>query len=221
MKLNLKERLQSLKMVAGLATFLKNPGSLDSVFAVAASLKDSPLGEQMVQHLLADHQFRSLVDEGWRPAPINLDQLQQLPEGSLGRVYADQLIRQGITPDTLIDPSPVTNPREFVVHRLKETHDIVHVLTGFGIDGISELGLQAQNRSPLVVMLIFGGLLSALQNNESLAPLLRALAHGFQMGLDADLVIARKLEDGWERPLQEWRRDLKLPSAPGEDSQQC
>jgi hypothetical protein len=35
MKLNLKERLQSLKMVAGLATFLKNPGSLDSVFAVA------------------------------------------------------------------------------------------------------------------------------------------------------------------------------------------
>lgn len=225
MKLNLKERLQSLKMVAGLATFLKNPGSLDSVFAVAASLKDSPLGEQMVQHLLADHQFRSLVDEGWRPAPINLDQLQQLPEGSLGRVYADQLIRQGITPDTLIDPSPVTNPREFVVHRLKETHDIVHVLTGFGIDGVSELGLQgfnlAQNRSPLAVMLIFGGLLSALQNNESLAPLLRALAHGFQMGLDADLVIARKLEDGWDRPLADWRRDLKLPSAPGEDSQQC
>ena len=152
MKLNLKERLQSLKMVAGLATFLKNPGSLDSVFAVAASFKDSPLGEQMVQHLLADNEFRSLVDEGWRPAPINLDQLQQLPEGSLGRVYADQLIRQGITPDTLIDPSPVTNAQEFVVHRLKETHDIVHVLTGFGIDGVSELGLQgfnlAQNRSP-------------------------------------------------------------------------
>jgi ubiquinone biosynthesis protein Coq4 len=42
MKLNLKERLQSLKMV---------------------------------QHLLADHQFRSLMDEGWRPASIHLDQL--------------------------------------------------------------------------------------------------------------------------------------------------
>lgn len=224
MKLNLKERLQSLRMVAGLATFLKNPDSLDSVFAVASSLKDSPLGEQMVQHLLADTRFRQLVDEGWRPQPIDLDQLQILPEGSLGRCYADQLIRQGITPDTLIDPSPVTNAQEFVVHRLKETHDIVHVLTGFGIDGVSELGLQgfnlAQNRSPLAVMLIFGGMLSALQNNESLAPLLRALAHGFQMGLDADLVIARKLEDGWERPLQEWRRDLKLPSAPGDNSQQ-
>ena len=216
MRIKLKERLQSLKLLAGLAAFLKNPGSLDSVFAVGASLKDSPLGKQMVEHLLEDHQFRSLVDEGWRPAPINLEQLQELPEGSLGRVYADQLISQGITPDSLIDPSPVTNSQDFVVHRLKETHDIVHVLTGFGIDGASELGLQgfnlAQNRSPLAVMLIFGGMLSALQNDEPLAPMLRALAHGFQMGLDADLVIARKLEDGWDRPLADWRLELNLPA---------
>ena len=89
MNLNLKERLQSLKMVASLAAFLKNPGSLDSVFAVAASLKDSPLGGQMVQHLLANPQFKALVDEGWRPQPIDLQRLRLLPEGSLGRCYAD------------------------------------------------------------------------------------------------------------------------------------
>ncbi len=219
MKFNLKERLQNLKMVAALATFLKDPGSLDSVFAVAGSLKDSPLGDQMVQHLLADPQFRSLVDEGWRPQPIDLQQLQILPKGSLGRCYADQLINQGITPDTLIDPSLVTSAQEFVVHRLKETHDIVHVLTGFGIDGASELGLQgfnlAQNRSPLAVMLIFGGMLSSLQNGESLEPMLKALARGFQMGLEAELVIARKLEDNWERPLLEWRQELRLPAQSG------
>jgi len=214
MKLNLKERLQSLKMVAGLAKFLKNPDSLESVFAVAGSLKDSPLGEQMVSHLLADGHFKQLVEDSWRPQAINLDALKALPAGSLGRCYADQLTSQGITPDTLIDPSPVTNAQEFVMHRLKETHDIVHVLTGFGIDGASELGLQgfnlAQNRSPLAVMLIFGGMLSALQNGESLEPMLKALARGFQMGLEAELVIARKLEDSWERPLQEWRQELKL-----------
>ncbi len=215
MKLNLKERLQSLKMVAALATFLKNPESLESVLAVAGSLKDSPLGDQMVQHLLANPQFKSLINEGWRPQAIDLQQLQVLPEESLGRCYADQLISQGITPDTLIDPSPVTNAQEFVVHRLKETHDIVHVLTGFGIDGASEIGLQgfnlAQNRSPLAVMLIFGGMLNSLQNGESLEPMLKALARGFQMGLEAELVIARKLEDNWERPLLEWKQELKLP----------
>ncbi|NKB74434.1 MAG: hypothetical protein GKR83_07940 [Synechococcus sp. s2_metabat2_7] len=218
MKLKLHERLQSLKMVAGLATFLKDPSSLDSIFAVSNSVKDGPLGEQTVRHLLSNSQFKALVDEGWRPARIDLQKLQTLPEGSLGRCYADQLINQGITPDTLIDPSPVTNENEFVIHRLKETHDIVHVLTGFGVDGISEIGLQgfnlAQNRSPLAVMLIFGSMLSSLQNDDPLEPLLRALAHGFQMGLDAELVVGRKLEEGWERPLQEWRKELKLPLRP-------
>jgi ubiquinone biosynthesis protein COQ4 len=218
MQLKLHERIQSLKIVAGLATFLKDPSSLDSIFAVSNSVKDGPLGEQTVRHLLSNSQFKALVDEGWRPAQIDLQKLQTLPEGSLGRCYADQLISQGITPDTLIDPSPVTNANEFVIHRLKETHDIVHVLTGFGVDGISEIGLQgfnlAQNRSPLAVMLIFGSMLSSLQNDDPLEPLLRALAHGFQMGLDAELVVGQKLEEGWERPLQEWRKELRLPLRP-------
>jgi len=215
MRINLQERLQSLKLLAGLTSFLKNPGSLESVFAVANSVKDGPLGDQMMRHLLKDSQFKSLVKERWRPQPIDLSALQTLPEGSLGRCYADQLIRQDITPETLIDPSPVDSEKDFIVHRLKETHDITHVLTGFGIDGASELGLQgfnlAQNRSPLAVMLIFGGMLSALQNDEALSPMLRALAKGFQMGLDAELVIARKLEDGWDRPLADWQRELNLP----------
>ena len=214
MKLNLRSRLQSLKLVAGLATFLKNPG-LESVFAVAGSLQDSPMAEKMESHLMADARIQDMVNQGWRPQPIDLNDLQKLPEGSLGRSYADQLVSQGIDPYVLIDPTPVTSPKEFIVHRLKETHDIVHVLTGFGIDGVSEIGLQgfnlAQNRSPLAVMLIFGSMLSALQEDDPLGPLLHALAHGFQMGLDADLVIAYKLEEGWERPLAQWREQLRLP----------
>ena len=214
MQLKLQERLQNLKMLASLATFLKNPGSLDSVFAVANSVKDSPLAEQMKRHLLIHPQFSALVKEGWRPKAIDLTELQKLPDGTLGRCYADQLISQGITPDALIDPSPISNDAEYITHRLRETHDIIHVLTGFGIDGDSELGLQgfnlAQTRSPLAVMLIFGGMLAALQDDEPLAPMLRAMARGFQLGLHAELVIAHKLEEGWDRPLQDWRQELKL-----------
>ena len=217
MQLKLQERLQSLKMLASLATFLKNPGSLDSVFAVANSVKGSSLAEQMMRHLLEHPQFSALIKDGWRPKAINLTELQKLPNGTLGRCYADQLISQGITPAALIDPSPINNDADYITHRLRETHDIIHVLTGFGIDGDSELGLQgfnlAQTRSPLAVMLIFGGMLAALQNDEPLAPMLRALARGFQLGLDADLVIARKLEDGWDKPLQQWREELHLPTS--------
>jgi ubiquinone biosynthesis protein COQ4 len=214
MLFNLEQRLQSLRMVAGLADFLKQPDSLESVFKLAGSLKNSALSAQMFRHLLDQPQMAALVAENWRPPVINLDDLEQLPAGSLGHEYAHQLRSQGLTPDSLIDPNPITSPQDYVTHRLRETHDIVHVLTGFGVDGAGELGLQAfnlaQNRSPLAAMLIFGGMLSSLQHDEPLEPLLSALARGFDLGLRAQCVIAQKLEEGWERPLADWQRELRL-----------
>ena len=218
MLFNLKQRLQSLRMVASLAAFLKKPSELDSVFGVVSSLQDSPLATQMQRHLLADPAMAALVAEQWRPVPVDIGLLANLPEGSLGRTYAEQLQRLGLTPESLIDPKPITTPEEYLTHRLRETHDIVHVLTGFGIDGPGELGLQAFNlaqlRSPLAVLLIFGGLLSALQDDKPLEPLLNALARGFELGLKARCLITFKLEEGWERPLADWRLELGLPESP-------
>jgi ubiquinone biosynthesis protein Coq4 len=212
---NLPQRLQSLRMVAALGKFLKNPDQLDSVFAVAQSLQNSPLANQMHRHLLANPQMAELVETGWRPPAIDLDALDALPEDSLGHTYARHLKEQGLDPAALIDPSPITSSRDYLVHRLRETHDIVHVLTGFGTDGIGELGLQAFNlaqvRSPLAAMLIFGGLLKTLEDDEPIAPLLKALSQGFEMGMAARCLIAYRLEDHWERPLGEWRCELGLP----------
>ena len=213
--LNLDRRLQSLRMVAGLATFLKNPDSLESVYAISTSLANSPLATQMVRHLLAKPAMAALVAENWRPPPLDLDALAQQPPGSLGHDYAHQLRSLGFTPLQELHPTRTDTPQEYITSRMRETHDIVHVLTGFGVDPASELGLQgfnlAQTRSPLAVMLIFGGLLNALKHDEPIEPLLRALARGFDLGLQADCVIAQKLEEGWERPLADWQRQLGLP----------
>ena len=218
MLFNLKERIQGLRMLHGLGQYMQNPTDLQSVYAVAASVQGSPMAAQMMRHMLAQPGIAAMIQEQWRPAPIDLDALEQLPAGSLGQCYASQLKSQGITPDTLIDPAPITSDQEFIVHRLKETHDIVHVLTGFGVDGVGEIGLQAfnlaQNRSPLAVLLIFGGMLKTLQDDRPLEALLHAISRGFEMGLKAECVVACKLEDAWERPLSEWRAELKLPQSP-------
>ena len=212
---NLKERLQSLRMLKGLGQFLQHPDDLQSVYAVAASVQGSPLAAQMLRHMLAQPGIATMIQEQWRPAPIDLDALEQLPVGSLGHCYASQLKAQGITPQTLIDPAPITSDKDFIVHRLKETHDIVHVLTGFGVDGVGEIGLQAfnlaQNRSPLAVLLIFGGMLKTLQDDRPLEGLLHAISRGFEMGLKANCVVSYRLEDAWQRPLNEWRAELNLP----------
>ena len=212
---NLNQRIQSLRMLAGLGKFLQHPDDLQSVYAVAASVQGSPMAAQMMRHMLSQPGIAAMIQQQWRPAPIDLDALEQLPPGSLGHCYASQLKSQGITPQTLIDPTPITSDKEFIVHRLKETHDIVHVLTGFGVDGVGEIGLQAfnlaQNRSPLAVLLIFGGMLKTLQDDEPLEELLHAISRGFEMGLKAECVVGSRLEDAWERPLNEWRMELNLP----------
>ena len=95
MQFNLKSRLQSLKLVSGLATFLKNPESLEGVFAVSRSLQNSTLSAHMFRHLLANPELAALVQENWRPGSIDLDALLAFPEGSLGHVYAHQLRAQG------------------------------------------------------------------------------------------------------------------------------
>ena len=212
---NLNQRIQSLRMLAGLGKCLQHPDDLQSVYAVAASVQGSPMAAQMMRHMLSQPGIAAMIQQQWRPAPIDLDALEQLPPGSLGHCYASQLKSQGITPQTLIDPTPITSDKEFIVHRLKETHDIVHVLTGFGVDGVGEIGLQAfnlaQNRSPLAVLLIFGGMLKTLQDDEPLEELLHAISRGFEMGLKAECVVGYRLEDAWERPLNEWRMELNLP----------
>ncbi|MFM8605916.1 MAG: Coq4 family protein [Cyanobium sp.] len=217
MLFNLDQRLQSLRMVAGLAAFLKNPESLESVYRVAGSLQNSPLATQMLRHLLEQPAMAALVAENWRPPPLDLEALEQLPPDSLGHAYAHQMRSLGFTPLQQLHPTPTETPQQYVTSRMRETHDIVHVLTGFGVDAASELGLQAfnlaQTRSPLAVMLIFGGLLSALQQDEPLEPLLSALSRGFDLGLQADCVVAQKLEAGWDRPLADWQRQLGLPVA--------
>jgi ubiquinone biosynthesis protein COQ4 len=158
-----------------------NPDELNSVFAVVRSLQGSPLAAQMQRHLLANPAMAALVESNWRPAPIDLETLSALPEGSLGRTYADQLKSLGLTPESLIDPQPITSPADYITYRPRETHDIIHVLTGFG---------------------------------TPLKPPLRVLAHGFQLGLAAECLITFKLEEGWVRPLSEWRQELGLPETP-------
>lgn len=77
---NLKQRIQSLRMVAGLAAFLKNPGELGSVFSVLRRLQGSPLAVQMQRHLLANPSMAALVESHWRPAPIDLEALSALAQ---------------------------------------------------------------------------------------------------------------------------------------------
>ena len=171
----------------------------------------------MVNYLLDNPSMAALIIEHWRPAHTALEVLETLPPSSLGYIYSRHMRRQELSPASVIDASPITSSHEYIFHRVRETHDIIHVLTGFDIDAAGELGIQgfilAQIRSPLAVFFIFGGILAAMKNQLLLDKLLKSLARGFELGLQAQCVIACKPEDGWDRPLVDWQQELGLPAS--------
>ena len=213
----LARRFASLRMAIRFVDFINNPESLSKIIGLADGIAGSPLSRQMVNYFLDNPTMAALIIEHWRPAPIALEVLETLPPSSLGYIYSRHMRRQELSPASVIDASPITSSHEYIFHRVRETHDIIHVLTGFGIDAAGELGIQgfilAQIRSPLALFFIFGGILATMKNQLPLDKLLKSLARGFELGLQAQCVIACKLEDGWDRPLVDWQQELGLSAS--------
>ena len=78
-----------------------------------------------------------------------------------------------------------------------------------------EIGLQAfhltQFPYPLGAVLTAQALVSATLGAPELLPeLVETIRTGLQMGLEARPLFAQRWEEGWERPLHEWREALQL-----------
>jgi ubiquinone biosynthesis protein Coq4 len=194
-----------------------DPHLLQDMFRLQEALEDTSLGKSALDNLLEHPSLRALVDEGWRPEKIELEKLNIMPAGSLGKVLASNLIHDGFDPALILnmDPFPVDSGREFVIHRNWQTHDIFHTLTGFDINNCGELGLQAfyyaQTRQPLHLCIMFKFLFFTTSHDMDFKEALLGIARGFQLGLNAPLLYSYKFEDAWDRTLTDWRKELCLP----------
>ncbi len=219
MKINIKERLASLKEVAALAEFLREPDQLDSIFKLAQNMKQSDLASYMHDVLMADKSMREMIAERWQPTHYSLQELQKLPEGTLGNAYANQLLALNLSPDDLLPKGEIKTDLDYIQLRLRQTHDIMHVITGFKTNAAGEIGLQAFNlaqiKSPVSALIIFGGILSGLKrkSNSSLDDLLIALSKGFRMGEEAVTLQTQKLEAEWGTNLEELRKRYRVDPA--------
>jgi ubiquinone biosynthesis protein COQ4 len=108
----------------------------------------------------------------------------------------------------------VEDDATYIALRRSQTHDIHHMITGFGTDLPSELGLQAfefaQMRSPLALTLLASGAVHALSKPVELEHTIHLMHKGWQMGLKAKPFMAQKWEDHWEKSVTEWREELAV-----------
>jgi ubiquinone biosynthesis protein Coq4 len=175
---------------------------------------DSPQMLDSVRRFRAVPWGAAMLDQRYPPLQPDVDQLIQLPEGSLGRSYAE-LIRQLNYDPEFFRPRPTTTEAQWLTQRVATTHDIHHVVSGFGTMPAGESGVlaitAAQIGFPAYVLLTTAGQLASFRFQiERFEGLSQAVAHGMAIGRQAQCLVAARWEEGWDRPISAWREELGI-----------
>jgi ubiquinone biosynthesis protein COQ4 len=145
--------------------------------------------------------------------------LARLPLGTLGRTFADHMIKHDLDARDLTrsgDRIPAPNrPHgeeiQFIRRHIYYVHDVWHVICGFGADVNGELGLagfsSAQTPYTMPNLLIAMGMFhTAVLAPEECEGRMSAISAGYQIGKRAKPLFGVNWEELWATPLDEVRR---------------
>lgn len=147
--------------------------------------------------------------------------LQQFPPGTVGAAYHDFLLGQGYQPDGLSDFTRAVpdiriedhHPYAWYGRRLRDSHDVWHVLTGYGPDTLGEVCLAAFSYAQTGMMglgVIALGALPKFKGARNSQPYGRSVAEAFQAGRAAAWLPAEDYETLFAESLEGARRRLGI-----------
>ncbi|MGH0035254.1 MAG: Coq4 family protein [Myxococcota bacterium] len=169
--------------------------------------------DEAIAHLKADPRPAAAFAARQAFGPIDLERLEVLPEGTLGRVFADHCRNRGIDPNLV--HVPPDGEVGWMLNHMYQTHDIWHVLTGWGNDLPGEVGLggfySAQFGSPpffgYMLALV---LINAVVRRASVDELLEAVSTGYQAGRRAQPLFGLDWDTLWDVPIEELRARFEI-----------
>jgi len=207
---------------------IADPDRTDLAFEVVAALSGMDF-ERYFQRFANDREGRALLAE--RPSLLatlsDLPRLRALPPGTFGRTYADFMIAGEITAVGLVEAENVSlaaqhlellDPhRQWFSDRIRDIHDLWHVLTGYGRDEAGESANLAftfgQFRLRGIALILFGIALQPPPDGHSRRAWYRYLYRAWQRSRRATWLPLARYEDLLAQPLDEVRRTLGIAPA--------
>ncbi|MFT5040566.1 MAG: ubiquinone biosynthesis protein COQ4, partial [Hyphomicrobiaceae bacterium] len=195
------------------------PDDTNQVFIIIRALSGDSF-EKLYQRVLAYPDGDRILRERTDILSIltNRAALMDLPEGSLGNSYARFMETEQISADGLVEASNEDQNEDYFLDarasvlskRLRDTHDLWHVVTGFGRDLIGEAGLlafvYAQLRNRGIGFIVAVGAVKLRSGGHPEAP--GFIADGYRRGKRAKLLAAADWEALLPLPLDEVRARL-------------
>ncbi len=206
--------MKKLRAIVSGIRLIHDPSQLQRVFEISDGFSSPALMKPIVDALGTDPRAARALAARKRLGRTDLDALARLPEGTLGRVFADHMRSNGLSLDA-IPTLPAKDDLEYFRAHMFETHDVWHVATGFATDVAGELGLQAfylaqlPGRFPAV--LLGGGILNtAFFAWDDREPRMREIVRGWLLGRRAQPLFGTDWTSMWTMPLSEVRARLGI-----------
>jgi ubiquinone biosynthesis protein COQ4 len=211
--LNRGGKLARVRLAVGAALALaRDTGDTEQVFILARALDGDSL-PRIRRKLVRSAEGRKLLVE--RPAidsrHVDFAQLRALPADSLGGAYARMLQERQLDPD-LFQPPDLPDPElGYIAQRIRQTHDLWHVITGLSTAVPGEVALQAftyaQLHQRFSRLIAVGGVLLFGLRYPFMFELTR---RWYRAGRHVPFLLAEHWEAHWQEPLSAVRERLGL-----------
>ncbi len=218
-----RNRIRPLHAWRALQALMADPDDTAKVFDIIDALSGNSGERQFRRFCTTEVGRRVLYEQRDIVRTLsNREALEALPEGSLGRTYASFMSREQISADGLVSASEEGGDgrdedpaRQRFGDRLRDTHDLWHVVTGYNRDLIGEASLLAftvaQIRNPGIAAVVAMAYLRFGSEDGQARPMIRA---AFRRGRRAAWLVAADWEGLLERPLAEIRIELGVGDPP-------
>jgi ubiquinone biosynthesis protein COQ4 len=216
-------KYRPLRAVRNFQMLMKDKEDTAAVFRIFESLPSKDFLPRIADLALSDRGTALRQTEPCLPEILDDHAaLRRTPKGSLAHAYCDFMEAEGLTAAGLVAESDrAGRPRypdlvEWYINRSRDTHDLFHVLTGYGRDALGEASvlLFTHGQSPSHGHLLIGYAGAAnikKMAKGSKAPVFGAVREAHRIGKGAPQLIAQPIRQLLKRPLEEVRATLRIP----------
>lgn len=149
------QRIEWRKAWRALRRVLADPDRTEEVFELIDAVSGPSFDRWYARFQEDPESARLLLDQPSALEALGNPRLRWLPPETLGRAYAETMARFELTGEGLVkaseaaaDSAPVPErpedpERDYFGDRVRDTHDLWHVVTGYGMDDAGEAALVA------------------------------------------------------------------------------
>ncbi|WEK47130.1 MAG: Coq4 family protein [Candidatus Andeanibacterium colombiense] len=220
-----RTRYRPLKAWRHFRELVKDKENTGEVFHIFESLPWKGMPAAANAFLAGERGQRIIASEPSLPAILDDHAaLRRMPEGSVAHAYCDFMESEELTAQGLVDEFEgflADRPRYedqfgLYLHRIRDTHDLLHVLTGYGRDALGEQCVLAftysQQPSPAHLLIAYAGAWE-IRKEAPKSPIFAAVREGQRLGKACPRLAELAVREILPLPLAEVRAKLNITPA--------